>query len=310
MPRTVLHPVRPRGVRQELQRLAERGAIELVVAGSDDEVAAALAEGAQVLVSFRWQERFLTPSLRWVASISAGFEQFPLTRLREQGVALTTASGVNAVPVAEHAMALLLACSRRIDEAVQHQRERRWQQQGPRLELEGSTLAIVGMGAIGERVAELGHAFGMRVLGVKRDPLAYAGCAEAVVAPDGLLEVCAEADVLIGALPGGAATRGLLDAEVFDALDGGWFVNVGRGSTVDEAALVAALESGRVAGAGLDVVAEEPLAPTSVLWSMPGVVITPHVAGLSPAYGRRFAELFTRNLAAYEGTAAWTNRVV
>lgn len=309
VPRAVLHPLRPRGIREELEQLERAGAIELVVADDADQVAAELAAGASILATFRWEERFLQPSLRWIASISAGFEQYPLADLERAGVVLTTASGVNAVAVAEHAMALLLGCARRLDAAVASQQRRRWERHGPRLELHGSTMVIVGIGAIGERVAERASGFGMRVLGVKRRPEDYRGCAEAVVGPDGLTDVCRDADVLVNALPGGTQTREMISTAAFEALGGGWFISVGRGSAVDEPALVAALEQGWMRGAGLDVFAEEPLDEASPLWGMPGVLITAHYGGLSPSYGRRWSELFRDNLAAYAGRGPWMNRV-
>ena len=309
MPRVVLHPHRPRGIHEQLARLEREGEIELVVAQDDDEVAAALAGGADVLASFRWEERYLQPSLRWVASISAGVEQYPLAELEREGVTLTTASGVNAIAVAEHAMALLLACVRRLDAAVTSKANRQWERHGPRLELHGSTMVVAGIGAIGERVAELATGFGMRVVGVKRDPDDYDGCAQRVVGPEELVAVCREADVLVNALPGGDQTKGLISTAVFDALDGGWLISVGRGSVVDEPALVDALETGRIRGAGLDVFADEPLDDTSPLWAIPGVVMTAHVGGLSPNYGQRWVGLFRRNLEAHLGRRPWTNRV-
>ena len=308
-PRVVLHPHRPRGIREELARLEHEGEIELVVASDSDEVAAALADGADILASFTWEERYLQPSLRWVASISAGFEQYPLALLEREGITLTTASGVNAIAVAEHAMALLLGCVRRLDAAVESQTNRRWERHGPRLELHGSTMVVAGIGAIGERVAELAMGFGMRVIGVKQHPDDYDGCAQRVVGPDELVAECRDADVLVNALPGGQRTRGLISTAALEALDGGWLISVGRGSVVDEPALVAALEAGQVRGAGLDVFAEEPLDSASPLWELPGVVMTAHVGGLSPNYGRRWVELFRRNLGALRGQQPWTNRV-
>ena len=308
--RAVLHPHRPRGIREELQQLEEQGAIELVVAEDADEVAAELAAGAQILVTFRWEERFLQPSLRWVASISAGVDQYPVADFERAGVTLTTASGVNAIAVAEHAMALLLGCVRRLDAAIVSQTHRRWERHGPRLELHGSTMVVAGIGAIGERVAELATGFGMRVIGVKRRPEDYRGCAQRVVGPDELVAVCREADVLVNALPGGEQTRDLISTDALGALAGGWFVSVGRGSVVDEPALLAALDAGILRGAGLDVFAEEPLDQASPLWTMPGVLLTAHYGGLSPDYGRRWVELFRRNLAADASREAWTNRVI
>ena len=158
-------------------------------------------------------------------------------------------------------------------------------------------------------MAELATGFGVRVFGVKQHPDEYDGCAQRVVGPDELVDVCRDADVLVNALPGGEQTRGLISAAVFEALDGGWLISVGRASVVDEPALVTALETGRLRGAGLDVFADEPLDEASPLWATPGVLMTAHVGGLSPNYGRRWAELFRRNLGAHLGRQPWTNRV-
>lgn len=279
-----------------------------VVAPDRDGVAAALRD-APVLVSVSWRDEYLVSSLRWVQSISAGVEQFPAEALAEAGVVLTSASGVHAPQVAEHAFALLLAMTRGIAEGVRHREAREWRRSELH-ELRGRTIAVLGLGAIGEQIARIAAAFGMRVVGTKRQPEGYRGAAERVFPPDDTVAACRMADVVVIALPGGEATAGLVDREALAALGDGWLVNVGRGSVVDEEALVEALTAGRLRGAGLDVFAVEPLPEESPLWDLPGVVMSPHCAGTSPRYGERLAGIVDANLRALRGEGQWVNRIV
>ena len=303
----VVHPVQPQGIRGTLEVI---DGIRLLAPADDDGVEDALRDGAPVLVTVVWHARFAHPSLRWVASVSAGFDQYPLERFAADGVTLTTAQGVNAVPMAEHAIGLLLACTRRIGQSARASTERAWIRRPSRFELQGSTVLILGLGTVGEQVARLAAAFGMHVIGIKRDPSSYRGEVTDVRGPEQLLATCAEADVLISVLPGGDETHLLIDADVLDALGRGFLISLGRGSVVDEAVLVEALETRRLRGAGLDVFATEPLPEDSPLWDIPTAVLTPHIGGTSPNYGRRFGDIFRLNLAAYRGEGDWVNRQV
>jgi phosphoglycerate dehydrogenase-like enzyme len=177
-------------------------------------------------------------------------------------------------------------------------------------EIAGRTLGVLGLGTIGEAVAVRAKAFGMRVVGTKREPGDYSGVADAVLGPEGTIDVCREADVVVVALPSRADTAQRIGQAELEALGPGWLINVGRGSVLDEAALVGALRSGSLAGAGLDVFDEEPLPAGSALWELPNVVVSPHCAGISPRYGERLAVIFAHNLRAFRGEVGWVNRVV
>lgn len=273
-----------------------------------EDVPAALTD-APILVTFRWDDAWVVPGLRWIQSVSAGTDQFPLASLAANGTVLTSARGIHEIQVSEHALGLLLAMTRGIAPAILQQRDRSWRWP-PVTDLAGKTLGVLGLGVIGEGVARRAAAFGMRVIGTKSDPASYDGVAERVFPPDDTIEVFRAADAVIITLPDTPATRGLVGREALDALSGGWLVNVGRGAVIDEGALVAAMEEGVLAGAALDVFATEPLPSDSPLWDLPGVIITPHVAGSSPAYGDRLAGVFAHNLAAFHGRAEWRNRVV
>lgn len=301
----VLHHRFPRGVDQALR---EVDSVRVVEPSSDDEVVDALKRTG-VLVTYQWDDRFLVPGLRWIQSISAGVDQFPVDRLAAADVVLTSARGVHAVPVAEHAFALLLALTRGVGFAMRNAGSRRWQPVTGR-ELSGATLGVLGLGVIGEEIARRGSVWGMRVIGTKANPIGYRGVASEVYGPDGTTAVFEGADAVVAALPDIPATRGLVDRGLLARLGGGWFVNVGRGSAVVEEDLIWALDEGGLLGAGLDVFAEEPLPPGSPLWDHSRVVLTPHVAGLSPAYGPRLAEIFGANVSALLGEAPWVNRMV
>ncbi|MGF1667624.1 MAG: D-2-hydroxyacid dehydrogenase [Acidimicrobiia bacterium] len=272
-----------------------------------DEVAAAVG-GAEILVTHAWEPAFLTPSLRWVQSVSAGVEQFPLEQLTAAGVTLTSARGVHAPQVAEHAFALLLSLTRGIGIAMRDATRKEWR---PRMaeELTGRTLAVIGLGTIGEEIARRASAWGLDVIGIKSNPAGYAGSARMVSGPDGLIDVCRAADIVVCVLPATPSTEGLIGTDALAALGAGWLINVGRGGVVDEEALIEALDNGGLRGAGLDVFATEPLPATSPLWDHPRVVITPHTAGFSPRYGERLLEVFRANLAGFHGEGSWSTRV-
>jgi len=272
------------------------------------DVAAALA-GVEVLVAFQWQDEWLVPGLRWIQSVSAGTDQFPLDDLQDAGVVLTSAVGIHDVQVSEHAFGLLLGLTRGIGLAVRRQADRVWRWP-PVVDLAGMTLGVLGLGVIGETVAERGKAFGMNVVGTKRSPVGYSGVADEVFGPEGTLEVFQRSDAVIVTLPGSVETTDLVGAAELEALAGGFFVNVGRGSVVDQDALTEALASGSLRGAGLDVFQEEPLPEDSPLWDMSNVIVTPHLAGTSPRYGERLADLFRSNLRVFRGDGEGINRAV
>jgi phosphoglycerate dehydrogenase-like enzyme len=301
-----LHPAHAPGQAEALRAVA---GLDIVAPVDEDGVRAELGAGAEALFTFAWDDSFLGPSLRWVQALSAGCEQFPAAVLQARGVALTSAGGAHAPAVAEHAIALLLAVTRGIVPAVRAGAERQWSAV-PAWELCGLTLGVLGLGSIGEAVARRAAGLGMRVVGTKRDPARYEGVADEVFGPNGTRRVCRAADAVVVALPGGAATRNAVGEPELTAIGEGWLVNVGRGSVVDETALAAALSSGVLRGAALDVTADEPLPASSPLWDVPNLLITPHMAWRSPRLPGRVADVVAANLAGFRGEAPWTTRVV
>lgn len=251
-------------------------------------------------------------SLEWLQSLSAGVDRYDLDALEERGVLLTTISGVHASPIAEHVLALVLAFERRLPRAIEQQRAHEWRR-FPAGELRGSTLGVVGVGAIGGRVAELASAVGMEVLGVKRDTTIYHDAVDEIHSPEALHTVLGRADYVVLACPLTAETEGLIGARELASIGpDGVLINVARGAVVDHDALVTQLQEGYLGGAALDVTDPEPLPTDSPLWDSSDVLLTPHMAGGSPEFPRRCAELFVENYRRYvDGEVdAMRNRVV
>ncbi len=242
------------------------------------------------------------PRLRWAQLLSAGVDVVFRGGYQDSRIIFTTASGVHPIPIAEWVVGAMLAMAKRFPEAIQAQKERRYWFYGPR-ELAGSTVGIIGMGRIGQRIGRLAHALDMRVIGVRRtvtSPTESADGADLVLPPEGLHRLLAESDYVVSALPGTPATERMLGREQFALMKAGsYFINVGRGSTVDEEALLGALQSGRLAGAALDVFATEPLPEDSPLWDAPNLFLTAHVSGATDMYNVRAVDLFVENLRRY-----------
>jgi D-2-hydroxyacid dehydrogenase (NADP+) len=263
-----------------------------------------VGEADVLVISGLWHDGLLDRArkLRFIQAIGAGTDQFPLEELKKRGIRLTSARGVNYRAVAEHAMALILALSRRLPEARDNQANHVWRGMIADLsnredELGGKMLLVVGLGQIGGRIAELAKVFDMRVVGLRRDPAAGRGAADAVHAMGEFKPLLPEADFVALACPLTKETENLVDAEALARMKpSAYLVNVARGRVVDEAALVEALAARRIAGAGIDVTAEEPLAPNSPLWGMEHVLLTPHTAGETRRYEDNVIEILRDNL--------------
>jgi glyoxylate/hydroxypyruvate reductase A len=282
----------------------------IITRDADDEARwrGLLAE-AEVLFDFDHTNRQdlpeLAPRLRWVQATSAGIGQF-VQRMgyaeRMPEVTYTTASGVHAQPLAEFCAMAMLMFARNYWQMRRLQTERRWERFGA-TDLAGRTLAVLGVGRVGATVARLGNALGMTVLGVKRravgSDLAATGCDE-LYGPDQLAEVLPRAEFLVIITPHTPATDRLIGAAELAMLpQGAVLINIGRGQVLDEAALIAALQAGRLGGAALDVFENEPLPAESPLWAMPNVLVSPHSASTSDRENGRLTELFCENLRRY-----------
>lgn len=243
-------------------------------------------------------------SVRWIQATSAGIGPFVKRHgLDKLGALITTASGIHAVPLAEFVCWAMLTFVKDYPTARAQQERQVWERFSSD-ELEGKTLVLVGFGAVGREVARRASALGVGVVATKRsvgaDDVRRAGDVE-LVPVDRLEEVVARADFLCLAAPQTPATDGMIDANVLAAMKpSGVLINIARGSLVDEPALVRALRDGALAGAVLDVAAQEPLPEGHPLWSMPNVIIFPHSASTSRLENRRLTDLFLENLSRLE----------
>lgn len=305
-------------------RLAERFALRStglthVEVRSPEELLRELPDADVLVVSMLWKNDLagVGKKLRFIQSISAGVDMYDKDVLRAHDIRLASAAGVNAEAVAEHAMALILALYRRLPEARDNQRQKHWRGMiseisGREDQLTGKTILIVGMGRIGGRLAQLAKAFGMRVIATKRDPGTGTAGADAVYGNDQLPQLLGLADIVALTCPLTPETENLIDARALAAMrPTANLINVARGRVVDETALIEALQTKRIAAAGLDVTGDEPLAATSPLWTMPNVLLTPHTAGETQRYEDSVIDLLLDNLdRLWRGETALRNQVV
>lgn len=253
-----------------------------------------------------------SPKLRWLQIHPAGAERPIYRELRDRGVKVTTASGATAVTVSHSTLGAVIALNRRFPLLADAQRRHAWEprigERAPR-DLKGQCAVVVGLGPIGRNIATLLKALGMRVIGARRSAEPVAPC-DRTIAYDRLGEALPEADWLILCCPASPLTRGIANAAVFAAMPtGAHFVNVARGEIAVEADVIAALASGRLAGAYLDVFEHEPLDPASPLWNMPNVLVSPHTASHSLGQNEAIFEIFLDNLARWRAGGKLRNDV-
>jgi phosphoglycerate dehydrogenase-like enzyme len=261
------------------------------------------------------------PKLRWIHTHSAGIEHLlDQAIFQTEGVLLTTSSGIHATTMAEYTFMMMLAFGHRLLTMIEYKANANWPTEHkysifmPQ-PLRGSTVGIVGYGSIGREIAHLAHSFGMEVLAAKRDvrrpadPDGYnlpgAGDPEGIYfhrlyPPEALISMVRVCDFVVLTVPLTESTRLMVGADVFEAMKPtAYLINVSRGGVVDEAALLHALQTGQIAGAGIDVFEAEPLPADSPLWKLPNLIISPHIAGNAADYNEKAAALFIENLKRY-----------
>lgn len=250
--------------------------------------------------------------LDWIQALNAGVDSYDLNRIEEMDVALTSAAGVHANPIAEQVVGYMLAFERNIHRGIEQQRRHVWQHYGGG-ELRGKTLGVLGVGEIGGRISELGSVLEMTVLGTRRDTTGCPDAVDEIHPPDKTHRILAASDYVAVATPLTEQTRGLLALEEFASMKNeGVLINIARGPVVDQDDLVTAIQKGKIRGAALDVTDPEPLPQDSPLWDLSDVIVTPHMAGATPHYWERCADIFATNYERYlDGdTDAFVNRVV
>src|SRR5262245_45846560 len=284
-----------------------------------DEFERRIGEADVVVVSGLWRNELLEKAhrLRFIQSIGAGTDQFDREKLKRRGIRLASAQGVNVGAVSEHAMALMLAMTRKLSEARDNQAKHVWrgmisdptQRED---ELSGKTLLIIGLGSIGSRLAQLAKAFGLRVIGIKRNPYTGGEAADSAHALTDLKTLLPEADFVVLTCPLNEETEKVIDADALSCMkQSAYLVNVARGRCVDEFALIKALQEKMIAGAAIDVTVEEPLEATSPLWDLSNVLITPHTGGETRKYEDSVLDILLENLnRLWRGEVSLRNEIV
>jgi phosphoglycerate dehydrogenase-like enzyme len=240
--------------------------------------------------------------LRWVQAVGAGIDPMLFPEFIESNVILTSEKGHVGIHLAEHAFALLLALTRGVDRAIRNPRwETRIEIRDRAWEIYGITLGILGLGGTGLAVAERAHAFGMQIVAIEPEPVISPDYVQWVKPPEALAEMLAVSDVVVICAPLTNDTRHLFNGDRFAQMRrGAVLIDVTRGEIIDGPALLDALRSGQLGGAGLDTPPGEPIHAGDPLWTMENVIVTPHTAGASPRRGDRIVELFCENLRRFQ----------
>jgi phosphoglycerate dehydrogenase-like enzyme len=270
--------------------------------GADVELDSLLRE-AEVIYGLRFPQNILerAPRLKWVQTSSAGVDTLVGTELWQSDVILTTTSGIHVIPMREHVLGMMLMSVRHAPIYFVNKQDRVWKQHMPD-QLCGKTLGVVGFGKVGEGIARAAKAFDMRVVATRRHVTKQetSAAVDTLYPADKLLEMLGESDFVVVTVALTKETQKLIGERELRAMKPtAYIINIARGSVIDEAALTKALKEKWIAGAGLDVFEKEPLPQNSELWTLPNVIITPHVAGLMPDYNARAMEVFCENLRRY-----------
>ena len=280
-----------------------RGPIDLAPEeGADVELDSLLRE-AEVIYGLRFPQNILerAPRLKWVQTSSAGVDTLLDTKLWQSDVILTTTSGIHVIPMREHVLGMMLMFVRHAPIYFVNKQRKVWKQDLPD-QLCGKTLGVVGLGKVGEGIARAAKAFDMRVVATRRHVTEQetSAAVDTLYPADKLLEMLGESDFVVVTVALTKETQKLIGERELRAMKPtAYIINIARGSVIDEAALTKALKEKWIAGAGLDVFEKEPLPQNSELWTLPNVIITPHVAGLMPDYNARAMEVFCENLRRY-----------
>ena len=282
----------------EIQQIREAAPGATIVAGEDATLAEQVADADAIIGEINPELFHAAKKLRWVQVHSAGVERYVFPEFADSAVVLTNCKILQGPNIADHAMSLLLALTRDLYLAIPDRLKEEWnRREYSPIELRGKTAVIVGVGGIGMQIAQRAHAFDMKVIGVdpKDVPLNY--FVSRVVPPDRLEAELPEADVVFMAAPLTSQSQGMMGSRQFGLMKkGSYFIAVSRGRTYDSDALLQALKTGRLAGAGLDVTNPEPLPKGHPLWKLENVIITPHIAGQSDGVEARRMALIVENV--------------
>ncbi len=285
----------------EIQQIREAAPGATIVAGEDATLAKQVVDADAIIGTISPELFHAAKKLRWVQVHSAGVEHYVFPEFADSAVVLTNCKILQGPNIADHAMSLLLALTRDLYRVIPDRVKEEWaRREYSPIELRGKTAVIVGVGGIGMQIAQRAHAFDMKVIGVdpKDIPLTY--FVSRTVPPDRLDTVLPEADVVFMAAPLTTQSQGMMGRKQFALMKkGSYFIAVSRGRTYDSDALIEALKTGRLAGAGLDVTNPEPLPKGHPLWKIENVIITPHIAGESDGVEARRMALILENVSRF-----------
>lgn len=284
-------------------QLRETG-IDSFQSWTPEETRARIGDGHILVLSGFWSNDFIPAAekLSFIQLCSAGYDQFDLAALETAGKRLANAAGANANAVSDHALALTLALTRQIHIGRDNQHKKHWRGMISDIskredELPGKTMLIFGLGKIGQRTAKLAKAFGMNVIGIKRDISKQLDVVDELHGPDKWLSLLPRADIVVLCCPLTPETTHIINAAALGAMkQTAFLINVARGGCVDEAALIAALDAGQIEGAGIDTTDPEPPGESSPLWTFENVVLTPHTGGETRAYEDNVVEILIDNI--------------
>ncbi|MBM3796919.1 MAG: D-2-hydroxyacid dehydrogenase [Acidobacteria bacterium] len=283
-------------------RAAAGSASDIIVARTPEEFAREVPNADGIIGGVSKDLYPQAKKLKWVQTISAGVEQYSFwPEFVNSNVTLTNCKVVQGPTIADRAFAMLLALTRGLNYYIPNRAKKEWggRGEGPKgmTELPGMTAVIIGAGGIGTQIAQRAHGFGMKVIGVDPEPIAVSNYYSQIVPPDRLNEVLPQADVVFVSAPLTPKSEHMIASPQFDAMKtGAYFVAVSRGRLYDKGALVKALDSKKIAGAGLDVTDPEPLPPGDSLWNFENVVITPHVASAAEGSNQRRIGVISENI--------------
>jgi D-2-hydroxyacid dehydrogenase (NADP+) len=243
----------------------------------------------------------LAPRLRWIQALTAGIDFYPLSKIKERDILLTCGRGIHKIYIAEYAIAAMINLARNFHLMFRNQLKGKWDRSISQDEIHGKTVGILGLGSIGQEIARKAFVLGMRVIGVKNNPQPLESV-EHVYGPAEMKEVFIQSDYVINLLPNTTATSGLIDKTFFALMKrSACFINLGRGSTINQADLIDALQTKLFRALVSDVYEKEPLPEDNPLWQLENVILTPHVAGVSSKYLERALSIIRHNLKVYVG---------
>jgi len=296
---------------EHLRDLSDK--FELILCKDRDELEPHLADTEILITLFAWPDAEMirqASQLRWIQALTAGVDFLPLKAIEEQGIILTSGRGIHKIYIAEYAIAAMINLARNFHLVFKNQLKGKWDRSIAQAEINGSTVGILGLGSIGQEIARKASMLGMRVIGVKNDPIPLEGV-EHVYGPAEMDEVFKQSDYVINLLPDTPQTIGLIDKSFFASMGkSACFINLGRGSTVNQADLIEVLQTNTIRALVSDVYETEPLPEGHPLWQLDNVILTPHIAGASPKYLQRAVEIIEHNLQIYVSRTGEMRNVV